>query len=696
LARRMGARSEKDPVRPPPAWEFPEGSNFSKPAPSPPDADPDSLLADPWAVWSSALEKSDAMADKDVPARDPNAETDFWRSAARDVVPEATANAARPEPPALSENASQSEVWGAASEVTASVSELQERLRSELQNFNSYDEIDAYRDIARELVGPAGVQRDVNDSSNDDELDETTPPPVLLNPVEDDDTLGANAGSGWNPDVDWMRFDDVARETQKKRDREQRAAIRDRSEQMRLQAMEGDKEVDDATTRELASFTYTDGDGRTLSADEVEAAIAAGALLVDENDNELDNVVDSSTQATPGPSVVAASARSPKSGVPSSSTYGPSSSGAVNELKALQDQSVELRDPVADKNFWRDAARSIGMVSPVDPLATENMSQEADAASAVVFSAGAPPALPDVAGESVDEKSAWSAWNSGVQRWVVAQEAVPPRDATAEVDMWRSAARDVVPGGLNNASSTSSVRPDDTTNDEVEARSPWTSWSTANMAWESSIRDSNPGEQTPEQWLDAARDLVPDSPTVDLPAEKKDWGSDFQSADSFSSESAGWGSGLQSIDTTGSGWGSGFSAVQKSSGWGSGFTTNDSNPSGEWGAGLDSLEGESRGDAASLLGKPLWSRRSDFSDSRGKPTSTSDDAIWRDAAKGMSSTVGVDNEDGKPLFQTPDAARSGSSGAKEGKGAAIEFWKTLARDIAPQQPNNRVDGDASY
>jgi hypothetical protein len=707
MAKEMGAGSNRDPVRLPPSWEFPEGTDFSTPSPPPPDVEPDAILPDPWAVWNSALQKGIRAADEPLPARDPDAETDFWREAAREAVPvtggsPVDAAKTRPVPGALSENASQREIWGAASEVTASVSDLQERLRSELQNFNPYEETDSYRDIARELVGPV----------DDDDVE--TPPTFVRDDVTDDPDFGVSAGSGWNPDVDWMRFDDIARDASLKLEKEQRAEVRDGADQTRRDA------VDSVASDDSELFSYTDADGNILSSEEVEEAMAAGAMFVDESGVELGDLADAaapqSTQFTPSPL-----ADSPPSTPPtqfprnkprSSSTYGADSSAAISELKSLQEQGIELRDPEADKNFWREAASSIGIVSPVDPPAsspTPVVSSSESQMSVIAISVDdvSTASLAADREDEIDSTSAWSVWNSGQQAWVGATETAPPRDAKAEVDMWRDAAREVVSGSRGDKGSGNSGAKDavSATVSGGNTASPWSSWTAANSTWENSLQEADGNLQDTDLWRSAARELVPNSTNGGEPLGKKTWGADFKPVDSFAPETGGWGSGLESTDTSASGWGSGFSTDEVSSGWGSGFSLSKPAVSREWGAGLNSLDVGRGDDASTLLGQPLWSTRADVSSSsstsRGKPSTPSPDAaLWREAAQEMSASNGFESNISAPASLPPTSAKSDSSwkdtNSEPGKGAAVEFWKTLARDIVLPQSESETDDGALH
>ena len=138
-----------------------------------------------WALWNEALRNEAAQ---ELKQRDPKAETDFWRSTARELSSSEPVNPAEELSETL-EEANSEDVWRMARGVTGEVSDLQDRLRSELERYNPDENTDQYRDIARELVGPP-----------DDPLD-TEPKRV-----------DAESGSGWNPDVDWKRFDDINRE----------------------------------------------------------------------------------------------------------------------------------------------------------------------------------------------------------------------------------------------------------------------------------------------------------------------------------------------------------------------------------------------------------------------------------------------------------------------------------------------------
>eukprot|EP00171_Calliarthron_tuberculosum_P005565 IDg5565t1 len=148
------------------------------PSPSAGNAE-DGASASAWAAWQRSRSMPEEEAES-APARDPDAETDFWRSAARELG--STADT----PPRT-----QGDVWADAREVSSGVNELQRRLADELQMFDSSKGIDDYRAAAREIGTP---------SSADDAASSI--------PWTPDAAWDAANGAGppveqWTPDVAW-------------------------------------------------------------------------------------------------------------------------------------------------------------------------------------------------------------------------------------------------------------------------------------------------------------------------------------------------------------------------------------------------------------------------------------------------------------------------------------------------------------
>jgi hypothetical protein len=601
MAREMGAVDEREgdpkPSKSPPQWTFPEGDDFSTPAAA--AADPaagDGRLADPWSTWRSAVERDAGFDAQELAAqRDPVAETDFWRGAARDVVPAAAAGSeAKGEPPCEPPYEPPSdppsdprELWGAATRVTASVADLQESLREEIESFNPLQKSDAYRDIARELVGPSGP-RGAGDGDAEDRDDSVVAERPGSAPV--DAGLDAAAGTGWDPDVDWKRFDDVNRELQLKADAVQRAESRAGAERARLEAVDAiGMEAPLPSPPGGDTATYLDADGRVLSAEEVAQALAEGAQVVDEDGNEVASPfgAENERDAPAAPLSPSEPGRAAQGGwgtgasfptaqgafrPGSGRTYGPDALGAEEELKWLQERGFDRRDPEADRALWRSAAREVGIASGDsggdEPAAEENVAaRRGDADEAGVEGAaepmdGAPRTLEPEGGDAnVDTASAWAAWSAGRQAWAEDVESAPPRDAQAEVDMWRSTARAIVtepdaaasggpgagaPEGTSDApaggpaddASPWSASPSAAAaaaSASADEANPWDAWNSAAAAWQSDFdrADSAPddsGNDATDVWRRTARDMSgggdrppPQAPATAPPAEAEAW-----------------------------------------------------------------------------------------------------------------------------------------------------------------------------
>ncbi|GAB0497262.1 hypothetical protein MMPV_008586 [Pyropia vietnamensis] len=164
-------------------------------------------------------------------------------------------------------------------------------------------------------------------------------------------------------------------------------------------------------------------------------------------------------------------------------------------------------------------------------------------ASEVTTSAPPPPAEavtpPPPVGEEVS--SAWDSWSSASSRWEEAVNAAPPRDPKAEVDQWRSAARDLTDTPAVDDSSTSfgggGVTSDwgaGLDSDATSERARWGAWSSSSPLGSGDVvsgfgstvwarpgqvsgrkRDKGAGAARPGDapsssttWLDAARDLT--------------------------------------------------------------------------------------------------------------------------------------------------------------------------------------------
>lgn len=94
-----------------------------------------------WAAWQRARSKPEEEASK-APQRDPNAETDFWRTTAKELVPDA---------PEQTRASTQRAVWGDARDVAAGVDKVKTQLEEELNSYDPDKALDDFRETAREL-----------------------------------------------------------------------------------------------------------------------------------------------------------------------------------------------------------------------------------------------------------------------------------------------------------------------------------------------------------------------------------------------------------------------------------------------------------------------------------------------------------------------------------------------------------------
>jgi hypothetical protein len=590
MARALGGdTNEKEPVRADPQWEYPEGNNFSKPVEY---ADVDGLES-PWETWNAALERDRTAAEQELPTRDPSAEVDFWRSSARGIS-DTTASkslAASSAPPTFNDIPSDPrELWGEASKVTGAVADLQTQLWDELENFNLNDGNTSYRDLARELRGGNAVDDTPGSSSSTDASHSAVIPSSSDTQVKADlDTDdAATAGSGWNPDVDWKRFDDLAREEQSKNASLARDKARVDAENERVAGFEKNGSPGDATD-EFSSVTYTDADGRVLSAAEVEAAIAEGAMFVDEDGNDLSTegyeVPGATAEEWPSPNNVLVErdllppngtdipkyAETDRPTLVDRSESAARSSSSFQGAPAPAEGSKESVEMQSSRDFWRSAAREVTTAQAGDVSSAPNgdvasagpstgsveirpgeISIEAtrEVADAESFEKSSDIPTGEVADRISDTSNAWSQWNSGRETWKEAIESAPERDAKAEVDMWRNTARAVVSKLPSSPGGPSKVENMATKGDVDSEDNPWSAWSAANLSWEQSLESSDESGSVggASEWRDAAREWSPgrglDS-GEENPAKEKDT---VSSADSGSD----WGAPL-SVEGTESG-----------------------------------------------------------------------------------------------------------------------------------------------
>lgn len=720
LGRAFGFGSEPEPVRGEPEWVFPEGEDFSTPPEGAGGAEaPDDVLDDPWATWRKAQEAAPKGADGRVEGegRDSKAETDFWRKAVAEVVEGVTGGGAaedgaagggagggegagREEDILEALPSDPKELWGKASRVTADVADLQESLREEIAGFNPLQQSDAYRDIARELVGPSGP--DVADGEGLEAREDAVGGDGELGRARDDFSAeDAAAGTGWNPDVDWKRYDDINRELQLKSEASLRADVQSEAERMRDDALASGGLPGDQPPAQ----SYLDADGRVMSDEEVAEALAAGAVIIDEAGNEMPGgPVSPDGFGTPqlplpetpppvaeigvaptvafNPGVKAARRRGGR-------TYGADALDAEEEMAWLEERGFSRRDPEQEKAFWRDAAREIGMApagdadaspedelseaevesAPVGDILGEDVENELEKPAEVevqkelteAYLGETSPAqqgmvespvelAPDEEDLNVDSSSAWGLWNSSSESWAKEVDNAPPRDAAAEVDMWRSTANEIVPDGTN-VDGRSQGTTEGSPVSDGSSSSPgnaWDAWNSASDSWKTDFENSdatfssvNPGDQ----WLDSARSVA-ESAGADFAAGPGKSASPG-SADSRPPEKASWDSGAPS---------SAWSTWQNSSTF-----------------------GESGG-----FGASTWSTRSDVVSNKKSQASAGDDmSMWTSAAREMGSgTTASDNAESSAdagKSARPVSSRSDASG--DASTSNIDMWKAAAREV---------------
>lgn len=443
LSRNISPSDSDDTPRPPPKWVYPEGEGDI----------PEESENKAWKAWNAAIDN-----DAPLEERDAKAETDFWRSAAKEIGDDQTSPSNQPDqtfqPPdddiLTNEPTKSSDVWQMARGVTGEMSELQEKLRSELERYNPDENTDQYRDIARELVGPPEEPWENTDPKRSSKAD-------------------AEAGTGWNPDVDWMRFDDVRREQVKKAEQaarmEAQRVAREDLETAGDESQQNFSAVDDELTK-----TYTD-------------------QSVDES-----FINNASMSSLPG----FLTSRMRRSG-----TYGGGWSGAEEEAQKLVEQGVPLRDPKADAEQWRGVARELNIDVKVDGetvITTDDQlspEPESEADMDDLATQLENTRLAEEDGQTsaetttTDEESSWSSWRSGAAKWEAASEKMEERDAAKEVDMWRSSAREFASGtptpeptGVETKPASEMAKMNNPPDSEGAI---WDQWRSANTQWESSI-----------------------------------------------------------------------------------------------------------------------------------------------------------------------------------------------------------------
>lgn len=450
---------QEEPSRPSPKWIFPDGD--------PKEVGDNS----PWLAWNAAQSNEQQVNEQELAPRDPKKETDIWRSAARDLVssdsgPGSDSNVTNAKTndihqPAyqqtnddddeqLKENSSSQQVWGMAREVTGEMSSLQNQLLAELNTYDPEQNTDQYRDIASELVGP----------SNDEPWEDKEP-------VRPDDQK--DAGTGWNPDVDWMRFDDVGREKLLAKEAAQRRSVEDAARQSMQNVLDGSsttkQESNDSSNDDTTSFNDSD----SFSSD-------SGSTADFTVNGDVPGFV--------------------KNRFRSDGVYGSSWSGAEEETEKLRNEGYDLRDPKSDSDSWRSAAKDL--VIKIPTLETDNESETAE--QAVDIEEGTITEVIDVK----EESNVWSSWREGSIKWNQVNSKIEERDPKKEVDMWRTSARDLLNDTEIETDKGSSSRETSSSSSGEEVNEDtgvWAKWRQANQQWEKSVimeenqRDSSKQKQ---------------------------------------------------------------------------------------------------------------------------------------------------------------------------------------------------------
>lgn len=455
LAKSIGPSSSEieneAPSRPPPQWTYPEGKpTFS--------ADEEN----PWHRWKSAQ----SSEQQPLIERDPKGETDFWRSTARDIVqfsnsdPQVPSNSSPDEIQTAPSPSASEDVWKLARGVTGDMTTLQNQLFDELKTFDSTENREKYRGIARDLIDP----------SNDEPWEDNIPVPP---------NNRIDVGVEWNPDVDWMRFDDVRRDRALAEEAAQRRSVEDAARQSM------DKMRNSETTQfQSSNESQSDSDAASFGYDAVQST---------QSDFTVDGKV---------PGFIRNRFRS-------SGTYGSSWSGAEEESKRLQKQGFELRDPRLDTEAWRSAAKELAngfTFTPAKESTEDSSDGEAETISSETSSGGQDGGreeYPERTEAEVDmpfnedEGKLWSSWRQGNISWNRANAKIEERDPKKEVDMWRSSARELAKGensvvsGVNEKSWSS----------EGDSGI-WEQWRKANEKWSNAV-DSGANDDNMESFQGA-------------------------------------------------------------------------------------------------------------------------------------------------------------------------------------------------
>lgn len=500
-----------------PQWEYPEGQL------GPNNSEEDNAA---WRKWQTAVDEAN---EQQLEARDPKAETDFWRTAARDI----TTSTSTEEQSSSKENSStfvsaesklqndlvessREEIWGMARGVSGEMSELQNQLRTELEEYNPTENTDQYRNMARELTNPPT-----------DDIEQPSKTTGKVNFMKSSDDIGADPGSGWNPDVDWMRYDDVGRELLKKRQKEDLRAAEQNARELQQNAIE---DINKMEALEQQEFTETGGI-------QDEAGNTIFPTYTDQSVSE-DKLYQSSSGDLPG---------FIKNRYGRTGTYGSNWSKAEEEAAELKAKGVPLRDPKADSDAWRSVARELNLEVDGELDATLESEERAqsmkDFRTSTDSTISSPEIESDIESFSSSEtngsdsaevfsdsdtaENSWSAWRTGNINWEAANKEVEQRDPKKEVDMWRSNARELTSGIASE-----DKKENDTVLEPKQATSEtsvWEQYRDANAKWKSSLSDGEQSEKfeegNPYRWMST-------EPTT------TDWGAAFDSK--ATSDKAAW------------------------------------------------------------------------------------------------------------------------------------------------------------
>lgn len=486
-----GSEPTADPL---PKWTYPDG-------------DPRDVGTDnPWKLWENAVEKEKSLR---LTPRDVKAETDFWRGAARDLKSDATSqsaglqnnsdaagssesqlksnpftvrsestgnetpvppkqspfNVSPPAQPALSSSkevtggpfsneqapplSSSTDIWREARGVTAKMSSMQSELRQELDRYNPFESTDEYRQMARDLVGPA----------NDEPWEDKDPVPV---------SDQSEVGSGWNPDVDWMRYDDVGREKALKDPLIQQRVAEEAARQPKRDTFSSDITSED--TSNPAGYGPPDASDNTVE----------WATYTDQRPSSSDSTL-SATGGNQLPGFL-------RNRMMSGSMYGSGRTDMQNDIEDLRRRGIELRNPKSDADAWRGIAKELKL----DPESSSGSETTPPSAESGAKNAGEPPIEEISEGDMVGEDAAptesesvsWSRWQSSRDKWDRANKNLKPRDPREEVDAWRMSAKELlsgvdIPVEQNDAHGGTSG-----TNEESSA---WSKWRESDDKWRDQV-----------------------------------------------------------------------------------------------------------------------------------------------------------------------------------------------------------------